>query len=100
MRLVDSPSSILRRYKELRDQNNGPGTTDYVMNCQNHLYRNISPQSLARRWFLKECGVGLGAIALRELAGAPAAKAAAEPLAARRSPIQARAKNVIFLFMA
>jgi hypothetical protein len=72
------------------------------MNCQDHLYRNIPPQSLARRWFLKECGVGLGAIALGELAGArPAlAAAAANPLAPKQPHFRPRAKNVIFLFMA
>src|SRR4051812_11215884 len=70
------------------------------MNCQDHLYRNIPPRSLARRWFLKECGVGLGSIALGQLAGSGVAQAAAEPLALKRPPIRARAKNVIFLFMA
>src|SRR5438105_3454058 len=69
------------------------------MNCQDYLYRNVPPQMLARRWFLKECGVGLGAIALGQLAGASAAQAA-DPLALKRPPIRARAKNVIFLFMA
>src|ERR1700709_1084460 len=70
------------------------------MNCQTHLYRNVPPQTLARRWFLKECGVGLGAIALGQLAHAGAAQAGADPLAPKRTPGQARAKNVIFLFMA
>src|SRR4051812_48539261 len=70
------------------------------MNCQDHLYRNIPPRSLARRWFLKECGVGLGSIALGQLAGAAAARAAAEPLSLKQPPMRARAKNVIFLFMA
>ena len=74
------------------------------MNCQDRLYRNIPPQSLARRWFLKECGVGLGAIALGQLAGAPPAQAAAsrttDPLAPKRPHFRPRAKNVIFLFMA
>src|SRR6478752_7231057 len=71
-----------------------------TMSCQDHLYRNIPPRSLARRWFLKECGVGLGSIALGQLAGAGVAQAAADPLALKRPPIRARAKNVIFLFMA
>src|SRR4051794_12198588 len=69
------------------------------MNCQDHLYRNIPPQSLARRWFLKECGVGMGAIALGQMAGVRAAEAA-DPLTVKRPPNPARAKNVIFLFMA
>src|SRR5436190_6937181 len=70
------------------------------MSCQDHLYRNIPPRSLARRWFLKECGVGLGSIALGQLAGVGSAQASADPLALKRPPIRARAKNVIFLFMA
>lgn len=58
-------------------------------------------QHLSRRWFLKECGVGLGAIALHSLLGNEArAAAAANPLAPRASHFPARAKNVIYLFMA
>src|SRR5262245_43160870 len=68
------------------------------MNCSDDLYRNIPPRKLARRWFLKECGVGLGSIALGQLAGASAFASASE---ARPRPHMApRAKNVIFLFMA
>lgn len=70
------------------------------MSCQDHLYRNIPPQSLARRWFLKECGVGLGSIALGQLACAQAARAATGPMAPKLAPKRPRAKNVIFLFMA
>lgn len=44
--------------------------------------------------------MGLGAIALSQLAGGRAAQAAADPLAAQSAPRPARAKNVIFLFMA
>lgn len=68
------------------------------MNCQDHFYRNVPPQTLARRWFLRECGVGLGTVALSQLSGAVAN--AADPLAPKRPPLAARAKNVIFLFMA
>jgi Protein of unknown function (DUF1501) len=71
------------------------------MNCQDHLYRNMPPRDLARRWFLKECGVGLGAIALGQLAGVrPAVAAAVDPLAPKQPHFSPRAKNVIFLFMA
>lgn len=73
------------------------------MNCQDHLYRHIPPRALARRWFLKECGIGLGSIALGQLAGLDAASAAPEtrdPLAAKEPHFARRAKNVIFLFMA
>jgi hypothetical protein len=70
------------------------------MNCQDHLYRNIPPQTLARRWFLTECGVGLGAIALSQLAGQRDALASTGPLDAKHPPLRPHAKNVIFLFMA
>jgi len=70
------------------------------MNCQTHLYRNIPPRTLARRWFLKECGVGLGAIALNQLVGGGVARAAADPLAPKQPHYSPRVKNVIFLFMA
>jgi hypothetical protein len=75
------------------------------MNCQDHLYRGIPPRQLARRWFLKECGVGLGAIALNCLAGRLSAQtaamnAAADPLTPKQPHFAPRAKNVIFLFMA
>jgi Protein of unknown function (DUF1501) len=70
------------------------------MNCHDHLYRNVPPRALARRWFLKECGVGLGAIALGDLAGGDVAWAAAAPLAVKQAQLRPRAKNVIFLFMA
>jgi Protein of unknown function (DUF1501) len=73
------------------------------MNCQSHLYRHCDPRSLARRWFLKECGVGLGGAALAELLGplsADAAPVPGNPLAAKKSHFAGKAKNVIYLFMA
>jgi hypothetical protein len=72
------------------------------MSCSDHLYRNIPPRELARRWFLKECGVGLGAIALNQLLGPGARAASSEvnPLAAKPSHFAPKAKSVIFLFMA
>ncbi|MCU0880167.1 MAG: DUF1501 domain-containing protein [Pirellulaceae bacterium] len=73
------------------------------MNCESHLYRGLDPSSLARRWFLRDCAVGLGAAALAELAGtrsASASPAAVDPLAPKPPHFAARAKNVIFLFMA
>jgi hypothetical protein len=55
----------------------------------------------ARRWFLKQCGIGLGAIGLADLLG-PTASATLkdDPLAPKAPPFAAKAKNVIFLFMA
>ena len=72
------------------------------MNCQSHFYRGCNPTSLARRWFLQQCGVGLGAAALAELAGnrASAAPLPINPLAPKPSHFAGKAKSVIYLFMA
>ena len=72
------------------------------MSCQDHLYRNRSDSS-RRRWFFKQCGVGLGAHGAgrscwRSLAAS--AVAATDPLAPKQPQFPAKAKNVIFLFMA
>jgi len=37
------------------------------MNCQHQLHRGYDPRLLARRWFLQQCGVGLGSLALLDL---------------------------------
>src|SRR5712691_8242847 len=55
----------------------------------------MNPQQIARRWFLQQCGVGLGAMALGQLLSA-----AENPLAPKKPPLAPKAKNVIFLFMA
>jgi uncharacterized protein (DUF1501 family) len=65
---------------------------------------------LTRRWFFKQCGVGLGAIALGELLAqqgvcraaeaAPPAITSGRPLAPRLPHFAAKAKRVIYLFMA
>ncbi|MFO0884937.1 MAG: DUF1501 domain-containing protein [Pirellulales bacterium] len=60
-------------------------------------------QATARRWFLKECGVGLGAMALHSLLGNSAVQAApslVNPLAPKSPHFAPKAKRVIFLFMA
>jgi hypothetical protein len=60
-----------------------------------------SPAHLAaRRWFLKQCGIGLGAIALADLLGVKAAPSGDDPLAPKKPHFTPKAKNVIFLFMA
>ncbi|MDA1314569.1 MAG: DUF1501 domain-containing protein [Acidobacteria bacterium] len=58
-----------------------------------------APHQIARRWFLQNCGVGLGSITLANLMP-PALQAAVDPLAARQPHYAPKAKNVIFLFMA
>src|SRR5689334_11316303 len=66
---------------------------------------------VTRRWFFKQCGVGLGAIALNHLlaqqsAAAPNPQSAIRnpqfpnPLAPRLPHFAAKAKRVIYLFMA
>ena len=55
--------------------------------------------SIARRWFLSQCGVGLGATALSQLT-AGAAGFDRDPLALRKPHFEPKAKAVIHLFMA
>lgn len=50
--------------------------------------------SISRRWFLQQCGVGLGSMAFSHL------MAATDPLAPKQPHYAPKAKNVIFLFMA
>ncbi|MBI2687720.1 MAG: DUF1501 domain-containing protein [Acidobacteria bacterium] len=50
---------------------------------------------IARRWFMEQCGVGMGALALPALLGA-----ATDPMAPKQPHHAAKAKNVIYLFMA
>jgi uncharacterized protein DUF1501 len=57
----------------------------------------------ARRWFIEQCGVGMGAFALNHLlagAGYAATQGADNPLAPKKPHFAPKAKNVIFLFMA
>ncbi len=72
--------------------------------CQDHLYRGMKPKEIARRWFLQQCGVGLGAIAFSSLLGETGLAAPdtrpADPLAPKKPPFAPKAKRVIFLFMA
>src|SRR5712691_10577210 len=75
------------------------------MNCQDHLYRNMQPKEVARRWFLQRCAVGLGSIAFGQLLAENGLAASAnaqpvDPLAPKQPPLPAKAKHVIYLFMA
>jgi len=57
-------------------------------------------RSHSRRWFMKDCGLGLGSIALTSLLAREANAANfTNPLAPKPSQHPAKAKNVIFLFM-
>jgi uncharacterized protein (DUF1501 family) len=56
---------------------------------------------VSRRWFIEECGIGMGAFALNHLLMSSGyAQKAANPLAPKRPHHASKAKNVIFLFMA
>jgi hypothetical protein len=71
------------------------------MNCQSHLYQGLPAREVSRRWFFKECGVGLGAIALKSLMADNLVAATAEnPLTAKKPHFEPKAKSVIYLFMA
>src|ERR1022692_2434667 len=72
--------------------------------CTDNVYRGMNPRDIARRWFLQQCGVGLGAIALSGLFGerglASPETQLVDPLAPKKPPLVPKAKRVIFLFMA
>ena len=64
-------------------------------------------QLIARRYFLNQCRIGLGGMALASLLSdgsgqvqATDQSAASDPLAVRSTHFPPKAKNVIFLFMA
>ena len=60
------------------------------------------PGLLSRRWFLQQCGVGLGSIARGQLLreNGHAAPVAVDPLLPKRPDFALQAKRVIFLLMA
>src|SRR5829696_72510 len=62
------------------------------------MYPFHNPCLIARRWFLRQCGVGLGSIGLAHLLADESKPS--DPLAPKQPHFAARAKNVIFLFMA
>jgi hypothetical protein len=72
------------------------------MNLQNEL-RSEYARLVARRWFLRDCGVGLASVALSSLLGKSSASAAltraTDALAPRTPHFSPKAKRVIYLFM-
>src|ERR1700722_3738518 len=77
------------------------------MNCHDYLYQCSGPRPNSRRWFLKQCGLGLGKIAAASLLAdafalpsRAATVSAAEALLPRAPHFPAKAKHVIHLFMA
>jgi uncharacterized protein (DUF1501 family) len=78
------------------------------MNRLTHLEQAVRDDRAlrTRRWFFKDCGVGLGMAALHSLMAGRAegstrpATPDLNPLAAKRPPLPAKAKRVIYLFQA
>jgi uncharacterized protein (DUF1501 family) len=72
------------------------------MNCHTNPRPAEHPRITARRWFFKQCGVGVGAIALGELLRGQgfASPGSVNPMAPRKPHFDAKAKRVIYLFMA
>ncbi|MBP7140634.1 MAG: DUF1501 domain-containing protein [Opitutaceae bacterium] len=62
--------------------------------------RRASAQNLTRRWFLRDCGVGLASLALAQLLQRDALAAGASPFAPKAPPLPAKAKRIIYLFQA
>ena len=70
----------------------------------NNELRSEFARLVTRRWFFRQCGLGLGSVALASLLGAEeCARAgtplAANPLAPKLPPLKPKAKRVIYLFM-
>jgi hypothetical protein len=65
---------------------------------------DLPGQALSRRWFLRDCGVGLGGMAMADLLGGGkvthSATEATDPLAPRNGHFPGKAKRIIYLFMA
>jgi len=58
-------------------------------------------RAIARRWFLRECGMGMGGMALASLLARPSSAAASQKALEVRAPHHApKAKRVIYLFQA
>jgi hypothetical protein len=74
------------------------------MNCQIPHYLGQDPKQITRRWFFRDCAVGLGAIALsqmlRENGWAANSNELPDPLAPKTPPQIPKANRVVFLFMA
>jgi uncharacterized protein (DUF1501 family) len=73
------------------------------MNLQQELRAEYA-RLITRRWFFRQCGVGLGSVALASLLGTKDAFGAspprpANPLAPKQSPFKGKARRVIYLFM-
>lgn len=62
--------------------------------------QKLNAQLLRRRWFLRDCGVGLATLAARSLLASESPQPAANPLSPREPHHPPRAKRVIYIFQA
>lgn len=62
--------------------------------------QKLRAQLLRRRWFLRDCGVGMASLAARSLLASEAPVPAANPLATREPHHSPKAKRVIYIFQA
>ena len=69
---------------------------------QQNVLQTAMAQYLSRRWFLRDCGIGLAGIAANALASRTSvgASAAPNPMAVRQPHFPAKAKRVIYMFNA
>ncbi len=66
-----------------------------------HKHHTERARFLKRRWFLHDCGVGLGGIALNALLGSETVHGKTrDPLAQRQTHFRPRARRVVYLFHA
>jgi hypothetical protein len=77
------------------------------INCHDYLYECGSPRANSRRWFLKQCGLGLGKFAAATLMvdafgarSVAATNSAAQAMQPHPSHFPGKAKRIIHLFMA
>jgi hypothetical protein len=71
------------------------------MNSSNSEFHDARATWLKRRWFLKECGVGLAGIAAAHcLANESTAEPPSEPLAPKQPHFPAKVKRVVYIFQA
>ena len=68
------------------------------MNCETHSLRDRGT-AVSRRWFLRQCGLGVGKLGLASLL-AGARQGSAEGFVPQPSHFPGRARAVIHLFMA
>ena len=77
---------------------------NHQQQLQQRLFQQQQLQQGTRRHFFRDCGVGVGAMALGDLLNGQNSAQAAHPLndprAPKSTPLPAKAKRVIYLFMA